>query len=130
MPRRGAKRKNELLQVHPVSTLYYGWKANGSHPLLCELDALMRAIPFCTGYALQRWLNNIDVELPKEAGNLNTERMRTIVLIALRPITTSTTNSWGVSRAMACAEQHQALLAPEQHGSCKRLSSSQASVNN
>ena len=109
------------------SGLHFGmWKANATEPSLCELDAIMRSIPFRTGYAMHRWRQGIDVELHKEPGNHNIERMRTIVLIEADH---NMNNKLLGRRAMAYGELHDAI-APEQYGSRKNMSASQASVNN
>ena len=109
------------------SGLHFGmWKVNATDPLLCELDTIMREIPFRTGYSLHRWRHGIDVELQKEHDNYNIERMRTIVLIEADH---NMNNKLLGKRAMAYGEEHNAL-APEQYGSRKNLSAAQASVNN
>ena len=102
------------------------WKVNATDPLLCELDTIMREIPFRTGYSLHRWRHGIDVELQKEHDNYNIERMRTIVLIEADH---NMNNKLLGKRAMAYGEEHNAI-APEQYGSRKNLSAAQASVNN
>ena len=86
----------------------------------------MRAIPFRTGYALNCWLQGTDVELQKEPNNWNIERLCTIVLIKADH---NMNNKLLGRQTMAHGEVHHAL-APEQHGSRKRLSAIQASVNN
>ena len=122
-----AWRKAKEYTSSSPSGLHFGlWKTNATHPLLCELDKLMRAIPFRTGYSLRRWRHGVDVELQKDPQNWNIERLRTIVLIEADH---NMNNKLLGRRAMEHAEQHQAI-APEQHGSRKRLSSMQASVNN
>ena len=109
------------------SGLHFGlWKANAQHPTLCEMDSILRVIPFRTGYSMRRWQHGIDVELQKEQGNFNIERMRTIVLMEADH---NLNNKLLGRRAMAHAERHQAL-APEQYGSRKNHSSAQATVNN
>ena len=126
MPELGRKPKNGRLRAHLGCTLGYGWKANAQHPTLCEIDSILRAIPFRTGYSMRRWQQGIDVELQKEQGNFNIERMRTIVLMEADH---NLNNKLLGRRAMAHAESHQAL-APEQYGSRKNHSSAQATVNN
>ena len=120
-------RKAKEFTSSSPSGLHFGlWKANATHDHLCELDAIMRAIPFRTGHALQRWLQGTDVELQKEPNNWNIERLRTIVLIEADH---NMNNKLLGRRTMSHGEAHHAL-APEQHGSRKRLSAIQASVNN
>lgn len=76
-----AWRKAKECTSSSPSGLHFGpWKANARNPILCELDSILRAIPFQTGYSMRRWQTGIDVELQKEPGNFNIERMRTIVL--------------------------------------------------
>ena len=120
-------RKAKEFTSSSPSGLHFGlWKANATHDHLCELDAIMRAIPFRTGYALKRWLQGTDVELQKEPNNWNIERLRTIVLIEADH---NMNNKLLGRRTMSHGEVYHAL-APEQHGSRKRLSAIQASVNN
>jgi hypothetical protein len=65
-----------------ISGLHYGlWKANAEVGELAAIDATMREIPYRTGYVMKRWKKGIDVELCKEEGNYNLERLRTIVLL-------------------------------------------------
>ena len=122
-----AWRKAKEYTLSSLSGLHFGlWKANATHDILCELDTLMRAIPFQTGYALCCWCQGVDMELQKDSNNWNIERLRTIVLIEAAH---NLNNKLLGRRVMEHAEKHQAI-APEQHGSRKRLSSMQASVNN
>ena len=109
------------------SGLHFGmWKANATDPTLCKLNAIMQSIPFCTGYAMCCWLQGIDVELHNEPGNHNIEHMHTIVLIEADH---NMNNKLLGCCAMTYGELHNAL-APEQYGSHKHMSASQASVNN
>jgi hypothetical protein len=104
-----------------MSGLHYGlWKANAEVEELATIDATLREIPYKTGYTLKRWKKGIDVELCKEPGNFNLERLRTIVLLEAD----YNTNCKKVGRdAMKSAEalaKDPAAVAPEQYGSRKR----------
>ena len=67
---RAAWRKAKEKTSSSPSGLHFGlWKTNATHPDLCEIDTILRAIPFRTGYSLQRWLKGIDVELQKDPAN-------------------------------------------------------------
>jgi hypothetical protein len=104
-----------------MSGLHYGlWKANAEVEELATIDATLREIPYKTGYTLKRWKKGIDVELCKEPGNFNLERLRTIVLLEAD----YNTNCKKVGRdAMKSAEalaKDPAAVAPEQYRSRKR----------
>ena len=64
------------------SGLHYGlWKANSTHNNINAVDAKFRDIAQKKGIIYTRWKKAIDVEILKEPGNYNVERMRTIVLV-------------------------------------------------
>jgi hypothetical protein len=104
-----------------LSGLHYGlWKANAKITELATLDAMMREIPYKTGYVMERWKKGIDVELCKEPGNFNLERLRTIVLLEAD----YNTNCKKIGRDALHSAETQATdpsaIAPEQYGSRKR----------
>ena len=57
------------------------WKANSQVPLLNAIDAKFRDMAFRHGLVYTRWLRCVDVELLKEPGNFNIEKLRFIVLV-------------------------------------------------
>jgi hypothetical protein len=104
-----------------LSGLHYGlWKANTKITELATLDAMMREIPYKTGYVMERWKKGIDVELCKEPGNFNLERLRNIVLLEAD----YNTNCKKIGRDALHSAETQATdpsaIAPEQYGSRKR----------
>ena len=102
------------------------WKANATVDALAEIDRIMRAIPFRTGYSLRRWQVGVDVELCKKAGNYNVEKLRTIVLLE----GDYNMNNKTMSRRVAAAGEQDGTLAEEQYGSRQRHSAPDVSLNN
>ena len=49
---------------------------------LAKFEAIMRNIPFRTGYTPERWKRCVCVEILKKPGEFNVEKLRTIVLMA------------------------------------------------
>lgn len=74
------KKTQEKTSSSP-SKLHYGlWKTNSLDPTLNSIDTIFRDITFRHGLTLTRWYKALDIELLKEPGNYNIERLRTIVL--------------------------------------------------
>ena len=109
------------------SGLHFGmWKANATVDALAEIDRALRAIPYRTGYVLQRWKRGVDVELCKKEGNYNVERLRTIVLLE----GDYNMNNKTMSRTLMRKAEADGTFAPEQYGSRNRHSAPSVSLNN
>jgi hypothetical protein len=113
-----------------LSGLHYGlWKANAEIPALAAIDATMREIPYKTGYVLKRWKKGLDVELCKEPGNFNLERLRTIVLLEADYNTNCKKIGRDTLKSAEALSKDPAFIAPEQYGSQKQHRAAEVCLN-
>ena len=109
------------------SNLHFGmWKVNAMDDYTAELDRIMRAIPFRTGYVMNRWKQGVDVELCKQQGNFDVTRLRTIVLLEAD----YNLNNKTMSRRVAQKAEQGKAFAEEQYGSRNGHSAPDVSLNN
>lgn len=102
------------------SGIHFGhFKASCMDPILTKLDRCMLEILLKSGYSLKRWLQCVDVMIPKKADSNRVDKLRTIVLLEAD---FNYMNKLIGKRVMHNAEAHN-NIAPEQYGSRKRKSS-------
>jgi hypothetical protein len=96
--------------------LYNGhFKAGSTSELISQVDAALRHIPYCTGYAPANWCNITDLAIEKQPGNFSAERMRMIQLMAAK----FNTNNKQLGRDMMNHAEACQIL-PEEHGGSRK----------
>ena len=122
----GWRKQNERTASGP-SGLHFGtWKANCRINELARADATMRDISLRTGFVLERWKRGTDVQLMKQEGNFNVNKLRTICLLEAD---LNQNNKYIGKTAIGYAEKMEGL-ADEQFGSRKKRRATEVSVNN
>ena len=91
------------------------FKAGSTSELISQVDAALRHIPYCTGYAPANWCNITDLAIEKQPGNFSVEKMRTIQLMA----TEFNTNNKQLGRDMMNHAEACQIL-PEEHGGSRK----------
>ena len=83
----------------------------------------MADIPLTSGYSPQRWRKGLNIMLQKQAGNINVEKLRIIVLFK---VDFNTNNKW-ISRAVMYKAKQLKALAPAQNNMVARNAKQQTS---
>jgi len=74
-------RKVQEMMASSMSLVHFGqYMAGTFNPDIAKLDAKMVDIPLISGYSPRRWCKGLNIMLQKQAGNLNVEKLRIIVL--------------------------------------------------
>jgi len=109
-----------------MSSVHFGhYMAGMFNPEIALLNATMVDILLVSGYSPRQWWKGLNVMLQKQAGNINVEKLRIIVLFKAD---CNTNNKWIGRAVMYMAEQLKAL-APEQYGSRKSKVANIQSLN-
>ena len=120
---------DEMTSSSP-SGLHIGlWKANSLHPVMNQIDAAFRDLCYNRGIILDRWRKGLDVELYKEIGNCDVNRLRTIVLVEADWNMNCKFMGRRIMRQMADHAEDTAWNAPEQFGSKKAHSAQDLCLN-
>lgn len=77
-----AWRKAREYTAAGMSGIHFGmFKAHSTRHHLAEIDASMRSVAYCTGFAYGRWKKGVDVQLLKRAKLYIANKLRTILLL-------------------------------------------------
>ena len=109
----GWRKQKEATASEPTALSFSHYKAMVDHQTLASVDSQMRDIPIQHGFSPQSWRRITDIEILKETGEYNVDRMRLIQLMA-SPFNIN--NKLIGKRMMDNAEKHN-ILPPDQHGS-------------
>jgi len=109
-----------------MSSVHFGHNMAGMfNPEIAIVNARMAEIPLVSGYSPRQLLKGLNVMLQKQAGNINMEKLRIIVLFKAD----FNTNNKGIRRAMMYTTEQLKALAPEQYGSRKSKVANIQSLN-
>ena len=101
------------------------WKAGYLDNDIAKAHTALANVAFLSGYSPQRWKFGVNSLIPKEAGNYNIKRLRTILLYEAD---FNFNNKVLGRRMMYNAERHN-ILAPEQYGSRKQMTAIICALN-
>jgi len=83
------------------------------NPSIAIFNAHLANIVMSSRYLLKQWQTRLNIMLQKQAGNLNVDKLRIILLIEAN---FNQNHKW-LGRAVMHQAEHLGLLAPEQYGS-------------
>ncbi len=110
------KKQKERTASEPDGLHFGHYKAAAQDPFLSNIDAIIRSLPYKHGFAPKLWQQITDVVIPKKAGVLDVELMRTIQLMHSEA---NMNNKKLGKEVMANAEKAGVMVA-EQYGSRKQ----------
>lgn len=77
----GWKKQKEAISAEATRLTFSHYKAAIQDPLLADVDAIFRSLPFQYGFAPEEWMTITDVQILKKAGIYHVDKMRTIMLM-------------------------------------------------
>ena len=119
------KRSREGTASGPSVQKFSHCIAGSRDDLVAQMEAQMAHIPFRGGYSPERWRHAMDVMLEKQKGNVNVDKLRTIVLMEAA----FNDQNKALGRSMMYYAEQQGIIAKEQFGSRKRMSAIEHCVN-
>lgn len=109
-----------------ISGLHFGhFRAHLEDPGLAEIDRILAALPFETGYSPTRWSSGIDVMMEKKKGIFRTTKLRTILLYEAE----FNHGNKGMGREVARQAEIASAFAPENYGSRKGFQAIEQCLN-
>ncbi len=109
------KKARESTSSGPSGVHFGHFIAGTSHAHIAAFEACMSGLPWITGYSPRRWRQGLNVMIPKEQGNFNAKKLRTILLYEAD----FNNGNKRLGRNLMFNAERYGLLAPEQYGSRK-----------
>ncbi len=110
------KKQKERTASEPDGLHFGHYKTAAQDPFLSSLDALIRSLPYTYGFAPKLWRQITDVCIPKKAGVLDVELMRTIQLMHSE----ANMNNKKLGREVMANAESAGSMVSEQYGSRKQ----------
>ena len=122
----GWKKTKERISSAMVAGTHYGhWKAGFMDDSIAAVHTGFANVAYLSGYSPSRWQYGVNSLIPKEEGNYNIKRLRTILLYEAD---FNFNNKLLGRRMMQAAEDH-SVIAQEQYGSRKHMSARDCALN-
>jgi hypothetical protein len=96
-----------------------------NNPLIAKLDAIMREIPYSTGFLYKRWYRCLDVQILRKLEVWNIETLFTILLLEAN----FNMNNKKLKRDAMHFAEHCQVLVKEQYGGRKKDRAAEVALN-
>ena len=122
----GWKKTKERISSAMVEGTHYGhWKAGYMDDDIAAIHTGFANVAYLSGYSPNRWQYGVNSLIPKEEGNYNIKRLRTILLYEAD----FNFNNKLLGRRMMQAAEDNGVIAREQYGSRKKMSALDCALN-